>query len=116
MQFESGETEIQKFHKRPTTVGRFPWHDHQIRRLNRAMGQIEECRRAGPADFPSRFATADAVMLEKRRGFHTGDGPIGTVLTIATAAELREIFLSEKTASAHQPRLNNLRDRADRAS
>src|SRR5207249_11780603 len=51
-------------------------------------------RRAGPADFLGRFifVRADPVMLEKSRGFHTGDGPTGTVLTIATAAELRETF------------------------
>ncbi len=41
MQLQPGETEIQKFHERPAPVGRLPGHDHEIRWLNRAMGQIE---------------------------------------------------------------------------
>src|SRR6266550_9181269 len=52
-------------------------------------------RRPGPTDFPARFAGADTVMLEKRRGFHGCDGPVGTVLTIATVAKLRETFLRD---------------------
>ena len=66
----------------------------QLNQLIRAgIDRLVIDRRAGPADFPARFAGAKAVMLEKRRGFHIGDGPAGTVLTIATAAELREAFL-----------------------
>ena len=44
MQLESGQPEIQKFHERPVAVGRLSRHDHEVRRLNRAMRQIEKRR------------------------------------------------------------------------
>ena len=42
VQLESGETEIQKFHERPAATGRFPRNNHQIRWLNRSMGQMKK--------------------------------------------------------------------------
>jgi len=42
MELEAGKTEIQKLHERPTAVGDSPGNDHEIRRLNSAMRQIEE--------------------------------------------------------------------------
>ena len=50
MELEAGKTEIQKLHERPTAVGGFPRHDHEIRRLNSAMRQIEERGRADSSD------------------------------------------------------------------
>src|SRR5207302_2126747 len=54
-------------------------------------------RRAGPAYLIGRviFARADAVMLKECGVFHTGDSPIGTILTIGTVDELRETFLRD---------------------
>src|SRR5207253_4470056 len=54
-------------------------------------------RRDGPAHLIGRviFARADAVMLKECGVFHTGDSPIGTILTIGTVDELRETFLRD---------------------
>src|SRR5207253_9288040 len=105
-------------------------------------------RRAGPAHLIGRviFARADAVMLKECRVFHTGDSPIGTILTIGTVDELRETFLRDSNPpmpilvtlqTSHKcgisrsrfcsilwkrrrarttARLTNLRDRAERVS
>src|SRR5207244_8421857 len=50
-------------------------------------------RRPGPTDFPARFAGADTVMLEKRRGFHGCDGPVGTVLQSRPWPSCARLFL-----------------------
>src|SRR4029077_19473718 len=75
------------------------WVDRRLRNQlqpNRFMGagvnRLIIDRRAGPADFPARFARANAVMFEKGGGFHSWDGPIATILTMLPQAELRETF------------------------
>jgi hypothetical protein len=70
MQLQPGETEIQNLHERPAAIGRFPGHNHEIRRLNRAMRQIEERGRADCSDHLQSDAHSGV-----RRHRSIGDNP-----------------------------------------